>query len=139
MAEERPAEAAGHGSALEMEAGYEAGRVYVKVKINNVLLAAGTIAGAGVALAAFFYRNPAAVETAVGNALTSLVDGVQAITPSSVLVDVYFHTKERFLAFMDAFVTGTVKQRLQEELSKIGFKDELEVIVTVYENASRIR
>ena len=34
---------------------------------------------------------------------------------------------------MEAFATGTVKQRLQREFSKIGFKDELEVTVIVYD------
>jgi len=40
---------------------------------------------------------------------------------------------------MDAFATGTLKQRLQEEFSKIGFKAELQVTVTVYDNVSQIR
>ena len=56
-----------------------------------------------------------------------------------ILVNLCFHTKERFLAFMDAFVTGTVNQRFQEEFSKIDFKDELQVTVTVNDNASQMR
>ncbi|XP_020610631.1 uncharacterized protein LOC110049185 [Orbicella faveolata] len=137
MAGERRREAAGSRPVLEMEVG--CGLFYANVKIDNSLLATGTIAGAGVALSVFFYRNPALVEIAVKSAFAGLVDRVQSITLSSVLVYLCFHTKERLLAFMDAFATGTVKQRLEEEFSIIGFKDELEVTVTVYDNASRIR
>jgi len=131
--------AAGLRPALELEAGYEAGRIYVNVKIDRPWLAAGMV-GAGIAtLATLYYRNPVAVDTAVRSALAGLADRVLAIRSSSVLVDICFHTKQRFLAFVDAFVTGRVKQRFQEEFSKIGFKDKLEVTVTVYDMESEMR
>ena len=137
MADDRPAEAAGSRPAFEFEAGYEAGRIYVNVKIDRPWLAFGM---AGIAtLAALHLINPTGVRTAVRMALAGLVDRVVSIRPGSVLVDLCFNTKQRFLAFMDALVTGTVKERFQEEFSKIGFKDELQVTVTVYSNASQMR
>lgn len=140
MAEERPVEAAGPRPALELEAGYEAGRrIYVKVKIDRPWLAVGMVSAGVATLATWYHINPAGVEAAVRLALAGLVDGIVSIRPSSVLVNLCFHTKERFLAFMDAFVTGTVNQRFQEEFSKIGFKDELQVTVTVNDNASQMR
>ena len=72
-------------------------------------------------------------------ALQGLADRVLNIRPPSVLVEFVCDTKERFLEFMNAFVTGKVKQRLQEEFSKIGFKDKLEVTVTVYDIESEMR
>ena len=72
-------------------------------------------------------------------ALQGVVDRILNIRPASVLVEFVCETKERFLAFMDAFATGTVKQRLQEEFSKIGFEDKLEVTVTVHDIESEMR
>ena len=139
MAQGRPAEAAGHRPALELDAVCEVGRIHVNVKIDEPWLAVGMV-GAGIAtLAALHYISPDGVKTAVRMALAGLADSVLSIRQSSVLVDLCFHTKEKFLAFMDAFVTGVVKQRFQEEFSKIGFKDELQVTITVYDNASQIR
>ena len=138
MAEERPVEATGPRPALELEAGYEDGRrIYVNLKIDRPWLAAGIVGMA--TLATLHYVDPDGLKAAVRLALAGLVDSVASIRPSSVLVDLCFHTKERFLAFMDAFVTGTINRRFQEEFSKIGFKDELQVTVTVYDNASQMR
>ena len=139
MAEERPAGAGGPRPALELEAGIAAGRIYVNVKIDRPWLAAAMVGAGIVTLATLHYVNPGGVKAAVGRALVGLVDRVLSIRQSSVLVDLCFHTKERFLAFMDAFVTGTLNQRFQEEFSKIGFADELQVTVTVYNDASQIR
>jgi len=139
MAEGRSAQAAGHRPTFELEAACEPGRIYVNVKIDRPWLAVGLIKAGIATLAALYHRNPADVETAVRNALAGLADRVLSIRPSSVLVDLCFSTKEWFLAFMDAVVTGRLKQRFQEEFSKIGFKDELQMTVTVYDNASQMR
>ena len=132
MAEGPPA---GRRPALDFEVGY--GQFYAKMKIDSPYLAGGMVGT--VALGALYLANPELVGTAVRHALAGFADRVLSILPSSVLVDLCFHTKERFLAFIDAFATGTVKQRLEEEFSKIGFKDELEVTVTLYDNASWMR
>jgi len=140
MAAERPAEAAEGRPALELEAGGEIERerihAFVRVKIDSPWLAAGMV-GLGIATLATLHWG--SVENAVKLALAGLADRVLSIRPSSVLVDVWFNTKEKFLEFMDALVTGTVKQRFQDEFAKIGFKGELQVAVTVYDNASQMR
>ena len=132
MAEpEPPAEAAGHLPALDVQAGY--GAFHIRIKIDNPWLAAGFLGASFLTLRSFYNSNPEAVETAVTTALEGLVDRILNIRPNSVLVELVCDTKERYLAFMDAFTTGTVKQRLQDEFSKIGFVDKLEVTVTLYD------
>ena len=73
--------------------------------------------------------NQESVRAAVSIALAGLTDRVLSIRPSSILVEFVCNTKESYDAFMEAYKTGTVKQRLQDEFSKIGFKDELEVTI----------
>lgn len=137
MAQERPPEGTGRTGAIDIQVGY--GQFYVRIRIGDPLLAAGIIL-AGVATVATLYRRyPESVGTAVRNALAGLEANVLSMRPGSVLVYLSFRTKERLLAFIDAYVTGTVKEKFQEEFSKIGFKGELEVIVTVYDNASQMR
>ena len=137
MAEEPPAEAAGHLPAFEFQAG--AGIFHIRLRIDNPWLAAGLLGGGTLTLGAFYISNREYVETAITIALAGLADRVLNIRSSSVLVEFVCYTKERFLAFMDAFATGKVRQRLQEELSKIGYKDELEVTITVEDHESEMR
>ena len=132
MAEpEPPAEAAGHLPTLDVQAGF--GAFHIRIKIDNPWLAAGFLGASILTLRSFYNSNREAVETAVRMALQGVVDRILNIRPSSVLVEFVCDTKERFLAFLDAFATGTVKQRLQDEFSKIGFADKLEVTVTLYD------
>ena len=127
MAEEPPAEAAGHRPAFEFQAGY--GAFHISIKIDNPWLATGVLSAGILTLGAFYYSNRESVETAVTIALAGLADRVLNIRPSSILVELVCYGKEKFLAFKEAFATGTVKQRLQEELFKIGFKDKLVVTI----------
>ena len=147
MEEGRPPEAAGHRPALEFEAGRQARRYYVNVKIYSSGLALGMV-GAGVAagvatLGALYIAKPEATKAAVKSLFTIFAAEVLGFKGGSILVELCFHTKESFLAFMDAFEAKTVKQRLQEELSKIGFKGELEVTIVndkeVYDTLNMIR
>ena len=137
MAEEPPAEAARHLPAFDFQVG--AGIFHLRLRIDSPWLAAGILGVGTLTLGAFYNLNREAVETAVKIALAGLADRILNIRPSSVLVEFVCYTKEKFLAFMNAFATGTVKQRLQEEFSKIGFKDKLEVTVTVYDIESEMR
>ena len=137
MAEEPPAEVAGHLPAFDFQAG--AGIFHMKLRIDSPWLAAGFLGAGVLTLRAFYNSNREAVETAVRIALQGLADRVLNIRPSSVLVEFVCDTKERFLAFMNAFATGAVKQKLQEEFSKIGFEDKLEVTVTVHDIESEMR
>jgi len=132
MAEGPPAEAAGRRPAVDIQAGF--GEFFVRIRIDNPWLAAGVIG----TVAVLYYRDPEGVRNAVSNALTGFAGEVVNVMRGSVLVDVCFRTRERFLAFMDAVATGAVKQKFQEEFSKLGLKAELELTVTVYESASQM-
>ena len=61
----------------------------------------------------------------------------------SVLVQLCCYTKESFLSFMDDFESGKVKQRLEDEFEKVGYKGELEVTILnendVYRELDQIR
>ena len=84
--------------------------------------------GAGLLTLRDFYRaNPSEVTFAVKTALATWAAHVLSIRPSSILVEFVCNTEERYEAFKSALAAGTVKQRLQEEFSKIGFEGELEV------------
>lgn len=137
MAEERPAAAAGDRPALDIQAGI--GTFHITIKIDSNLVVGG-ILGAGIlALRAFFIENPRVVVTAIETVLSTWAAYVLSIRPSSILVEFVCDTEERYQAFMNAFATGTVKKRLQEEFSKIGFKDELQVTIVGNDNAPQIR
>lgn len=137
MAEEPPTEGAGHNPALVFQAGY--GPFHISIKIDNPWLAAGFLSAGILTLGAFYKLNRESVEAAVRVALADLPGRILNITPSSILVKFVCDTEEKILAFMKAFATGKVKQRLQEEFSKIGFKDKLEVTVTVDDIGSEMR
>ena len=135
MAEERAAEAA--TPALDLKA--DIGTFHIEIKIKSSLLAAG-MAGAGLlTLAAFYNANPRAVTSAVKTVLTTWAAYVLSIRPSSILVEFVCNTEERYEAFMSALAAGTVKQRLQEEFSKIGFKGELDVTIVKDDNTRQPR
>lgn len=136
MAEERSAEATGNRPALDFQAGL--GPFNIRIQIDNHLLAAAFLGAGFVALRDFYNANQGAVTTAVRTALAGLADNVLSIRPSSILVEFVCYTEERYQAFMNAFATGTVKQRLQEEFSKIGFNDQLQVTIVCDDNAPQI-
>ena len=127
MEEEHPAEAAGRRPAVEIEV------CRVKVKIDSPLVAIGMVA-TGVAvgaatIGAFYHAYPQETEDALKRLFRLFLSEVLGIREGSIVVELSFHSKESFLAFMTAFEAKTVKHRLQEELSKIGFKGELEVTI----------
>lgn len=135
MAEERSAEAVTPAVDLQTDMG----GFHLTMKIKSSLLAAG-MAGAGLlTLAAFYKANPSAVTSAVKTVLTTWAAYVLSIRPSSILVEFVCDTEERYEAFMSALAAGTVKQRLQEEFSNIGFKGELDVTIVKDDNTRQPR
>lgn len=134
MAEENPAEATGNRPALDVQAGI--GAFHIRIKIDSHLLAAAFLGAGFLTLREFYNANPEAVRSAVSIALAGLADEVLSIRPSSLLVEFICNTKGRYHAFMEAYKTGIVKERLQQEFSKIGFKDKLQVAI-VDDNAPR--
>lgn len=135
MAEERSAEAA--TPAVELQAGI--GTFHITMKIKSSLLAAGMADAGFLTLAAFYNANPRAVTSAVKTVLTTWAAYVLSIRPSSILVEFVCNTEERYEAFKSALAAGTIKQRLQEEFSKIGFEGELEVTIVDDDNAPQPR
>ena len=153
MAEERPPGATGYRPALEVtfrqaQRYQRYQRYYANVKIYSnprglaAAMVASSVATTALTLGACYRANPEATGAAVRSVFTQFAE-VLGMRPSSILVELCFHTEERFLAFMDAFEKKIIKQRLQEELSKIGFKDELEVTIEndkeVYDTLNMIR
>ena len=127
MEEKHPAEAAGHRPVVEIEV------CKVKVKIYSPLVACGMVATGvavtAVTIGAFYYAYPKKTEAVLKKLLRLFLAEVLGIREGSIVVELSFHSKESFLAFMTAFEAKTVKRRLQEELSKIGFEGELEVTI----------
>lgn len=146
MAEGPLAEAVGGSPAHEFEAGCGAEQFHINFKIGNPWSADGVASGT-VSLTNFYLAHPVDTEAAVRSAFRHVtfaeVKQDLGMTPSSILVNLCCHAKESFLAFIDAFEAKIIKQRLQEELSKVGFQDELEVTFAnerqVYDNLNMIR
>ena len=116
------------------------------LKIADDRLAAGALVGAGVAataLGAFYYMNPVMVTRAVRRALETLGLQVENIEPGSIIVELLCNMKHSFLSFVEDFESKKVKQRLEEEFKKIGYKKELEVNIAndeeVYNKLDQIR
>ena len=116
------------------------------LKIADRPLAAGALVGVGVAaiaLGAFYYRNPGLVMGAVRGALEGPGLQVANIAPGSIIVKLLCNMKDSFLSFVEDFESNKVKQRLEEEFKKIGYKEELEVTIAndkdVYNKLHQIR
>lgn len=133
MEEGRAAEAAARRLAVEFEAGCRvSGRYYAKLKIYTprvaLAMAASSVLTGTVTVGACYRANPEATKAAVRSVFSNFAE-VLGIKESSISVELYFHTSRSLLVFMTALEAKIIKQRLQRELSKIGFKDELEVTV----------
>jgi len=139
MAEEGSAKVTGNRPALDIQVGGTTFPVGIKIESNKV--AAGFLGAGFLALRAVHRANPTLVGNAVKLALATWTAHVLSIRPSSILVEFVCDTEERYQAFMDAFAKGAVKQKLEEEFSKIGliFKDELQVTLENYQNMPQIR
>ena len=118
----------------------------VWLKIDSIPLtevARGVGIGAGVALAYFWMKNRGNTEEAIRNALEERpVAGAHAPDPQveeirrgSLLVKLRCHTSQSFLQFISDYESQKVKRRLEEELSKVRFTEELSVTI---ENAEEI-
>ena len=116
------------------------------LKIADRPLAAGALVGIGVAaiaLGALYYKNPELVTGAVRGALEGPGLQVANIAPGSIIVELLCNKKDSFLTFVEDFESKKVKQRLEKEFKKIGFKEELDVTIAndkqVYDKLDQIR
>ena len=123
MEEERPAKAAGPLPVFEVEV------CRVSVNIDSPLVAHTSVDVGVVTVSVFYDAHPEETEATLKRIFTLFHAKVMGFGDGSIVVELSFHSNEDFLAFMNAFEAENVKQKLQEELSKIGFKDELEVTV----------
>lgn len=102
----------------------------------------GLLSLGAVGLAYFMAKNPETVTKAIDLALQSYAS-VQNVRPGSILVELSFKSKDNFLRFIDDFEQGKVKEKLEEELNKIGFKDDFKVILNdkedVYKTVGELR
>ena len=114
------------------------------LKIADRLLAAGALVGIGVAaIATFFSGNQELVTGAIRAALERLGLQVTNIAPGSIIVKLLCNKKDSFLSFVKDFESNKVKQRLEDEFKKIGYKEELHVTIVnekeVYNKLDQIR
>lgn len=98
--------------------------------------------GAGAVLVYFLAKNPETVRNAIDLALQSYAS-VLNVRPGSIHVELSFKSKDNFLRFIDDFEQGKVKQKLEKELNKIGFKDDFKVTLNdkedVYKTVGELR
>ena len=101
------------------------------LKIDNPWLAAG------IAIGSFYLANKVLTERALKRALerqsTEADDRpdpeVIETGAGSILVQLVCHTRESFLSFTDDLESKKVKYRLEEELSRVGFCEEIRLTV----------
>ena len=145
------AEAARAALELSMSAGTSG--FSVSLKIDNTILAGVTVLGVTVlgagALTAYYLAHRRPAENAIRNGLevtneTGEADPqVKSIETGSVIVELYCHTEDSLLQFVEDFEAKKVKQRLEEEFTKIGFDQDLDVTIInskeVYKKVHEIR
>ena len=134
--------------ALELSMSASTSGFSVSLKIDNTILAGVTVLGAG-ALTAYYLAHRRPAENAIRNGLeetneTGEADPqVRSIETGSVIVELYCHTEHSFLQFVEDFEAKRVKHRLEEEFTKIGFDQDLDVTIInakeVYKKVHEIR
>ncbi len=106
----------------------------VSLKIDSTVLAG--FLGVGVlSLGAFYLANRQPVEHAIRNGLENrneagMVDPeVRNIEQGSIFVELYCHSERSFLQFVKDFKAKKLEKKLEEEFTKIGFKQNFEVTI----------
>lgn len=123
-------------AALEASASITGGALSVSLKIDSPIVAGVALAaGAAVTLGAFYLRYRWKTENAIRNSLERM-NAIGAADPEvtnieegSIIVKLRFRTPQSVLQFVKDFKEKKVKRRLEEELKKIGFDEELEVTI----------
>ena len=131
MAEEAPSAAAEavRGAIDICFSGGAFGGFSFSLKIDNPWLAAG------IAIGTFYLANTVLTERAIKNSLQQQTPSgnadpeVTAISTGSVRVQLTCYTEESFLRFTNDIESKKAKYRLEEELAKIGFSEEISLIV----------
>lgn len=123
-------------AALEASASITGGALSVSLKIDSPIVAGVALAaGAAVTLGAFYLRYRWKTENAIRNSLERMNaigaadPEVTSIEEGSIIVKLRCRTPQSVLQFVKDFKEKKVKRRLEEELKKIGFDEELEVTI----------
>lgn len=135
-------------AALDLSVSASSTGFSVSLKIDNAILAGIATVGA-LSLGAYYLANRRPVERAIRNGLENrneagMVDPeVRNVEEGSVLVELDCHSEKSFLKFVEDFEAKKVKQKLEEELTKIGFEEKLNVTIRneeeVYQKVEEIR
>ena len=114
----------------------------ISLKIENPVLA-GILGVGTLALGAYYLANKQSLERAIRNALEARNDAgvvdpeVRNIEHGSVLVDLHCHSEKSFLEFVEDFEAKKVRNRLEEEFTKIGFQGVLQVTIRNIDEVKR--
>ena len=135
-------------AALDLSVSASSTGFSVSLKIDNAILAGIATVGA-LSLGAYYLANRRPVERAIRNGLENrneagVVDPeVRNVEEGSILVELVCHSEKSFLQFVEDFEAKKVKQKLEEEFTKIGFKEKLNVTIRneeeVYQKVEEIR
>lgn len=101
------------------------------LKIDNPWLAAG------IAIGTFYIAHKALSERAIRNALQQQTSStarnadpeVTSISTGSILVELQCYSAESFLRVSDDIHSKKAKYRLEEELARVGFREEIRLTV----------
>ena len=127
-------------AALELSVSATTTGFSVSLKIDNTILA-GLVSVGALSLGAYYLANRRPVENAIRNGLeirndAGVVDPeVRNIEEGSILVELHCYSEQSFIQFVEDFEAKKVKQRLEEEFTKIGFQGQFCVTI---ENADEV-
>ena len=116
--------------------------ISISLRIESPVLA-GIISVGTLALGAYYLANRQSSERAIRNALeprneAGVVDPqVRNIEQGSVLVDLHCHSEKSFREFVTDFEAKKVRNRLEEEFTKIGFQGVLQVTIRNIDEVKR--
>ncbi|XP_022797967.1 uncharacterized protein LOC111336182 [Stylophora pistillata] len=125
-----------------MDLSLSGGGFSISLKIDNPWLAGAVSIGA-LSLGAFYLVCKGPAEGAIRRALERNVFGdvdpeVTDITDGhSILVELHCRSEMSLLVFLEDYQSKTIKFRLEEELKKIGFNDQLEVVIRNKEEVNK--
>lgn len=125
-----------------MDLSLSGGGETISLKIDNPWLAGAVSIGA-LSLGAFYLVCKGPAEGAIRRALERNVFGdvdpeVTDITDGhSILVELHCRSEMSLLVFLEDYQSKTIKFRLEEELKKIGFNDQLEVVIRNKEEVNK--
>ena len=121
-------------AALDLTVSATSAGFSLSLKIDSTILA-GIVSVGALSLGAFYLANRQSVENAIRNALeyrneAGIADPeVRNIEEGSIFVELHCHSESSFLQFVEDFEAKKVEHGLEEEFTKIGFQQNLQVTI----------